>query len=210
MTTQRTFTRRAAAAAGVAVAVAVLSACGSATHDGHTAPSAGTRTGTTGDAPASPGRHNAADVSFAQGMIAHHRQAVEMAALAATRATSPQVKSLATEIEEAQEPEIRTMSGWLAAWGEPVPGAGGPAEHGDHTTAGMMTGRELEDLENSSGRAFDRAFLTLMVEHHEGAVEMARREIGNGACRPAKDLARDVVTAQSEEITRMNRMLGQR
>lgn len=141
-------------------------------------------------------------------MIPHHRQAVEMADLAANRAAAPEVRSVAATIKKAQDPEIRTMSGWLAAWGEPVPTAGGSGEHGGHSMAGMMTDEELEDLENSSGKAFDTAFLTLMVEHHEGAVEMARSEIENGAHEPAKDLAEAVVTAQTDEITRMNKLLG--
>ncbi|MFI9612139.1 DUF305 domain-containing protein [Streptomyces sp. NPDC052023] len=211
-TTRRTGGRRAAVAgaavAGVAVAVAVLSACGSAARDGHDGHTPATRTGPSATAPASPGSHNTDDVSFAQGMIAHHRQAVQMAELAATRTASPEVRDLAVEIQQAQSPEIRTLTGWLAAWGEPVTGAGGSAEHGGHAPGGMMTGQELEKLEKSSGAAFDRAFLTLMVEHHEGAVEMARNEIEHGAHRPARDLARDVVTAQSEEITRMNELLG--
>ncbi|MBG0851876.1 DUF305 domain-containing protein [Streptomyces spinoverrucosus] len=201
MTTQHALMRRAAAAAGVAAAAVVLSACGSTTHDDHT---------TSARPSASSARHNAADVSFAQGMIPHHRQALEMAELAATRAASPEVRSLAVEIRKAQDPEIRTMSGWLAAWGEPVPAAGASGEHGGHAMSGMMTDQEMEDLGNSSGKAFDTAFLTLMVEHHRGAVEMARSELDNGAHRPAKDLARAVVTAQTNEIDRMNKLLGEK
>jgi uncharacterized protein (DUF305 family) len=67
------------------------------------------------------GDHNAADVSFSKEMIQHHRQAVEMAGLAADHASSAQVKSLATKIKGAQAPEIKTMSGWLTSWGEQVP-----------------------------------------------------------------------------------------
>lgn len=64
---------------------------------------------------------NDADVTFATDMIPHHRQAVEMAKLAETRAKSPEVKNLAVQILNAQDPEIQTMSGWLTAWGKPVP-----------------------------------------------------------------------------------------
>lgn len=93
--------------------------------------------------------HNDADVAFAQQMIPHHQQAVEMAQLAETRAESPEVQDLAADIEAAQDPEIETMTGWLESWDEEVPGDGG---HGGHDMssddmAGMMTEEEMADLE---------------------------------------------------------------
>ncbi|MEE1755480.1 DUF305 domain-containing protein [Streptomyces sp. SP18CS02] len=213
MTAHRSPARRAAAVAATAVAAVVLAACagddGPAGREGHRTSSS---PGAPASAPAGQGGHNAADVSFAQGMIPHHRQAVEMAELAKTRAASAEVEKLASEIEKAQEPEIRTLSGWLTAWGEDVPG-GSPdgregGEHAGHAMSGMMAPGEMDELEKSSGTAFDTAFLRMMVKHHEGAVEMARTEQAQGAHRPAKDMAGAIVTSQSAEITRMNQLLG--
>ncbi|MFF4579644.1 DUF305 domain-containing protein [Streptomyces sp. NPDC001389] len=198
--------RRITALAAAATAALVLAACGGTSgntsehgggHEASAAPS-GTAQGS--------GANNAADTAFAQGMIPHHRQALEMAGLAATRAESAEVKALAGEIEKAQDPEIRTLSGWLAAWGEQVPAEGGG--HAGHSMSGMMTGEEMDQLSKASGKAFDTAFLQLMVKHHEGAVAMARTEQTDGRYRPAKDMAASIIGSQSAEITRMNGLLG--
>ncbi|MBT2492856.1 DUF305 domain-containing protein [Streptomyces sp. ISL-96] len=208
MTAHRSLIRRVAAVAAAATAAVVLAACGggndsSAGHDGHdktSSPSA--------SASAQEGEQNAADLAFAKGMIPHHRQAVEMAELAETRAQSPEVKKLAAEIKKAQDPEIKTLSGWLTSWGEEVPKENEIGEHAGHSMPGMMTPEDMDRLEKSSGAAFDTAFMELMIKHHEGAIEMARTEQADGAYRPAKDMAGDIITSQSAEITRMNKLLG--
>ncbi|GAA2433416.1 DUF305 domain-containing protein [Streptomyces macrosporus] len=211
MTAHRSALRRVAAAAATVTAAVVLAACGNdastASHSGHGESSPGV------SAPASAGEHNAADVSFAQGMIPHHRQAVEMADLAADRAASQEVKELAAEIKKAQQPEIDTLTGWLESWGEDVPAEGSTdhsahSGHGSHGMAGMMSPEQMEELEKSSGTAFDTAFLTLMIEHHKGAVAMAEAEKRNGSHGPAKSLADDVIATQNAEIDTMNRLLG--
>ncbi|MEW2136511.1 DUF305 domain-containing protein [Streptomyces sp. NPDC005409] len=210
MTAKRSLIRRATSTAAVATAALVLAACGSngdtaggSAHNGHNAatPSA--------SAPTRQGDHNTADVAFAQGMIPHHRQAVEMADLAATRAESTEVKKLADEIKKAQDPEIKTLSGWLTSWGEQVPAeAGGHDGHEGHDMSGMMTAEEMKQLQSASGKAFDTAFLTMMIKHHEGAVGMAKTEQSDGAHQPSKDMAGQIVTSQSAEIARMNTLLG--
>ncbi|THA33479.1 DUF305 domain-containing protein [Streptomyces sp. A1547] len=208
MTTKRSLIRRATAVAAAATAALVLAACGgngddnSSTHNGHNAASP------SASAPAQQGDHNAADVAFAQGMIPHHRQAIEMADLAATRAESAEVKKLAGEIKKAQDPEIKTLSGWLTSWGEQLPAEGQGQGHGGHDLSGMMPAEEMRQLESSSGKAFDTAFLTMMVKHHEGAVAMAKTEQSDGTYQPAKDMAGAIITSQSAEIVRMNTLLG--
>ncbi|WP_416971893.1 DUF305 domain-containing protein [Streptomyces sp. 4F14] len=161
---------------------------------------------------ASDGAHNAQDVSFAQGMIPHHRQAVEMAALAAERASSPQVKALAGRIKQAQDPEIETMSGWLTAWGEDVPAAG--EDHSGHSgmsgMAGMMSGTDMTALEKASGAEFDAQFTRMMIEHHEGAVEMAGTEKAKGRYAPALTMADAIIAAQNAEIAEMKGLLGKK
>ncbi|MEW2408734.1 DUF305 domain-containing protein [Streptomyces griseoviridis] len=185
-------------------AVLALSACGTG-GDGD----GGGRGGHGATAsPSVTGAHNAQDVAFAQGMIPHHRQALEMAGLAADRADSARVRDLAVRIEKAQDPEIRTLSGWLRAWGEDVPGSG-TARHMGHTgMPGMMGGDDMAELEKASGAAFDTRFLTMMVDHHRGAVEMAAAERRKGAYRPATVLAGDIADAQSAEIAEMKGLLG--
>ncbi|MEN8652209.1 DUF305 domain-containing protein [Streptomyces sp. 21So2-11] len=207
MTTKRSLIRRASAVAAAATAALVLAACGGngndsgSAHNGHD-----TAASPSASAPVAQDDHNAADTAFAQGMIPHHRQAIEMADLAATRAESPEVKKLADEIKKAQDPEIKTLSGWLTSWGEQVPSEG--EGHGGHDMSGMMTAEEMKQLESSSGKAFDTAFLQLMVKHHEGAVTMAKTEQSEGTYQPAKDMAQAIITSQSSEIARMNTLLG--
>ncbi|WP_423834306.1 DUF305 domain-containing protein [Streptomyces manipurensis] len=203
----RSVLRHCAAVAAAGAASLLLVACGGSGadstgsgHGAHAKPSS---------VPATPGQHNAADAAFAQGMIPHHRQAVEMAELASTRAGSAEVKKLAEEIRKAQDPEIRTLSGWLTAWGEPVPAEGS----GDHSThgagaAGMMSAQEMDGLKAASGGAFDTAFMELMIKHHEGAVAMARTEQAQGSFPAARTMAETIVSTQSAEIAHMNKLLG--
>ncbi|WP_237532082.1 DUF305 domain-containing protein [Streptomyces sp. SID8352] len=212
---RRPFARRAALAAVTATAALALAACGGdggAPDRGGEGASAPASTGADGGT-AAPGAHNAQDVAFAQGMIPHHRQALEMAELVEGRSASAGVKDLAARIRGAQDPEIRTMTGWLTSWDEPVPEAGGSMpgmDHSEHSSMpGMMAAGDMERLKRAEGAEFDRMFLAMMVEHHEGAVDMAEAERAKGLHGPAKTLADDVVTAQNAEITEMNELLGE-
>ncbi len=130
-----------------------------------------------------------------------------MADLAPGRAQSAEVKKLAADIKKAQDPEIKTLSGWLTSWGEEVP-AEGAMDHSMHGSGGMMTAEEMTELENASGKAFDTAFMEMMIKHHEGAVEMAKTEQADGAYAPAKKMAGQIITSQSAEIEQMNKLLG--
>ncbi|MFF6783358.1 DUF305 domain-containing protein [Streptomyces sp. NPDC012510] len=220
----RTLTGRAAVAAAAVTAALVLAACGSngassgSSHGGgghDSAPSSSSSpssTASSADGDDASGAHNAQDVSFAQGMIPHHRQALDMARLAADRAASPQVKDLAVRVEKAQDPEIKTMTGWLRSWGEGVPSGTEAMPGMDHSgRAGMpgaMDDKDMDALEKASGAAFDTMFLTMMIEHHEGAVEMAETEKDKGAYGPATAMSDDIVIAQTAEIAEMNKLLG--
>ncbi|WP_328940980.1 DUF305 domain-containing protein [Streptomyces sp. NBC_00250] len=208
----RTSTRRLAALTAAAALTVGLVLAGCDSND--TSPPASTSPATSAEVPATAqsGAHNAADVAFAQQMIPHHRQAVVMSQMARSHAGTPDVKDLAEQIEKAQEPEIRTMTGWLKAWGEEVPegmhdmhdpGGGDP----NGTMPGMMSDRQMTDLDRASGRTFDTMFLTMMIEHHEGAIDMAEAEKQHGAYGPAKDLADRIIKTQTAEITDMREML---
>lgn len=215
--TRRSLIRRTALAVAALTSALVLTACGggsdSASSSHHTGDSASASA--PASAPSSAGTHNAQDVAFAQGMIPHHQQALEMARLAAGRASSAQVKELAARIEKAQDPEIRTMSGWLKSWNEKVPSSGasmGSMPGMDHSSgsgmSGMMDPKDMTMLEKSSGKHFDTMFLTMMVQHHEGAVKMAGTEKAQGAYGPATSMADDIIKGQTAEITEMKKLLG--
>ncbi|MCB5178364.1 DUF305 domain-containing protein [Streptomyces antimicrobicus] len=213
MSTKRSLVRRTALVAATAAAALVLTACGSGADAdrpaGHGSHSATTPAPSASGSASSSAAHNAADTAFAQGMIPHHRQAVEMADLAPSRAASSEVKELAAAIKKAQDPEIKTLTGWLTAWGAPVP-AEGAADHSAHGAggAGMMTAAELEKLKAATGKEFDTAFMELMIKHHEGAVAMARTEKAEGAHADAKAMAEAIITSQSAEIDHMKKLLG--
>jgi uncharacterized protein (DUF305 family) len=164
--------------------------------------------------------HNQADVSFAQGMIPHHAQAIAMSRLVTQRAVSPQVKDFAARIQAAQQPEIDQMSRWLRAWHAPVPptnspmGGRGPGDMGqmDHGASGampgMMSGDQMHQLEQATGPAFDRMFLQMMITHHQGAITMAQTELREGRNPDARQLAQRIIDTQQREIAEMQALLG--
>ena len=160
-----------------------------------------------------------ADVRFMQGMIRHHAQALTMAGWAATRAASSAVRTLAARIDVSQRDEIETMQRWLRDRREVVPAAdaghhaaGGHAAHGTgDLMPGMLTHEQLTRLEQARGAEFDRLFLTLMIQHHEGALTMVRELFSSqGAGQDATifRFASDVEADQTAEIDRMRSMLA--
>ncbi|KQX75910.1 hypothetical protein ASD10_12440 [Aeromicrobium sp. Root472D3] len=159
--------------------------------------------------------YNKADISFAQDMIPHHRQATQMAELAKTRTDTVAVLKLAADIQAAQGPEIDTMAGWLKTWGKDVPAEGDDMGDMDHSTTsgnsspmpGMMSDNQLAELKASSGAEFDRLFLTMMVAHHEGAIQMAKAEQSDGKNTDAKALAGTIRKDQTAEIATMRDLL---
>jgi uncharacterized protein (DUF305 family) len=193
-------------AAAVAAVLAFASGCG-ADHDGggHSDQQQPAASGSASASADVTGR-NDADVEFAQGMIPHHQQAVEMAELAATRAASPKVKELAGTIAAAQAPEITQMTGLLTTWGAPPPATSdGHDMHG--SMPGMMSDAEMASLEKLDGRSFDKKFLEMMIEHHEGALQMTTAEQQRGQNPEAKALAKKIETDQTAEIQQMQTML---
>ena len=156
--------------------------------------------------------HNDADVEFAQGMIPHHEQAVEMAEMALENSESDAVRDLATRIKDAQGPEIETMNGWLEDWDESMQADGGghSGMGGGESSGGegMMGDDEMEAMEAASGEAFDKLFLEGMIAHHKGAVAMAEIEIEEGKFPDALALAEEIIDAQEGEIAEMEALLA--
>jgi uncharacterized protein (DUF305 family) len=196
-----------------ALAALVIAGCGGSGDDsGSTASHSESHGSSAASAPAA-GEHNDADVMFAQHMIPHHRQAVEMSdVVLAKQGVDPRVTQLATEIKAAQGPEITQMQNWLGQWGNPpMPPMGTDGGHGsDGMSAdamGMMSDTQMTALKNASGAEANRLFLTGMIAHHEGAITMAQNEIDGGAYAPAVKMAREIVTTQQAEIDTMKGIL---
>jgi uncharacterized protein (DUF305 family) len=150
---------------------------------------------------------NDADVTFAQMMIPHHQQAVEMARLAETRASDPEVKQLATTIKTAQAPEITTMTGWLTGWGQPTAQPGGHNMPGMSEMPGMMSEAEIAQLTAATGVDFDRMFARMMIAHHNGAIQMCRDMMANGSNAQAKALATTIEQTQTAEVATLQAIL---
>ena len=163
----------------------------------------------------SPTEHDDADVAFASDMVQHHAQALSMVDLTLDRPLDPEVQALAEDIRAAQAPEIETMADWLTGWGEPVPetvrdhaNAGHDMGEGTDDMPGMMSADDMDALESASDADFQQMWLEMMVEHHEGAVEMARTEQESGRFEPAVDLAGQIIESQTTEIATMRELLA--
>lgn len=212
-----------AALAAAALTVSACSGEGGDTQASQTSPAVTATSTPTAGAEA----HNAADVTFAQGMIPHHQQAIEMSdMLLGKQDIDPRVVSLANEIKAAQGPEIEQLQGWLSQWGvstpattpghdmptsnmpgmpgHDMPGGDMPGHDMPGTSGhGMMSAEDMAALEAAQGTEASRLFLTQMIAHHEGAVTMAQQEVDGGQDPAAVALARSIIDTQQREITTM-------
>src|SRR5512145_76267 len=163
--------------------------------------------------------YNDADVDFASDMIQHHAQALQMVDLTLGRKLDAEVVTLTEQIRTAQAPEIEKMADWLEDWDQPVPETSRDhanahaQEHGesvemDTDMPGMLSAKELESLESASGPEFQTMWLEMMIEHHEGAVEMAEVQVEEGSNAKAVALAEDIISTQEREISTMQDLLG--
>lgn len=151
--------------------------------------------------------HTEADVHFMHGMIPHHAQALEMAALVPSRSASEAVRAMALRMEISQKDEIGLIERWLRDRGEQVPAH---ADHAMTMAPGMLTPEQMQRLRAASGEAFDRLFLESMIQHHEGAITMVRTLFatsGGGQDSEIFQFANDVETDQRIEIERMRALL---
>jgi uncharacterized protein (DUF305 family) len=183
-------------------ALAVLTACSSTSS--HEATHNSTTT-----SPVAAQPHNQADVTFAQNMIPHHQQAIEMSdIMLAKQGIDPRVVDLANRIKAAQGPEIQQMQSWLSQWGVPTTMAMTPGNMAGHEVSGMVSEQDLTVLKNAQGVDASKQFLTEMIAHHQGAIAMAEEEIKNGQYAPAVAMARSIATSQQQEITEMQGILA--
>lgn len=151
---------------------------------------------------------NDADVMFAQMMIPHHEQAIELAdmALDPTVGASSEVTALATQIKAAQDPEIDQMKGSLTAWGKPLTDDTG-MDHGS-MMGGMLDVDELDAIGAMTGSEFDTAWIEAMIAHHEGAIDMAEEVLSDGTDPAIRALAEAIIAAQAAEIETLEALLA--
>ena len=145
---------------------------------------------------------SSSEIDFLTMMIPHHEQAIEMSELALTRSDDDEVLQLAEQIKNAQGPEISQMRSLLQEFGIEE----NPSSHAAHMH-GMLTDNEMRELETANGSAFDRLFLTGMIKHHEGAIDMVALV---GDSQRLSSLGEAIFTAQNDEITKMQEMLARK
>jgi uncharacterized protein (DUF305 family) len=141
-----------------------------------------------------------ADVACMQGMIVHHAQAITMSAMVKSHTVRPELRLLAERIDVSQQDELATMHRWLADHGA------SHDVHAEHAMPGMLTSAQLAQLAAARGAAFDRLFLRLMIQHHEGALQMVsdlRRVPGAAQSPMLFQFVNALDTDQRAEIRRM-------
>ncbi len=207
-TTRRTI---AVTVAGTAAAALLLAGCSGSSDS--SASDAASPAAQASSAAVSAGSE--ADITFAQLMIPHHEQAVQMADMALNQATTPEVQQLAQQIREAQDPEIAQMRGWLKAWGAPEQMGGmdgmdhGSMDMGGQSADGMMSDEDMNALMDAQGADFDQMWLAMMIEHHKGAIQMARTVKEQSQNPEVTVLADAIISGQQAEISTMEQLLSQ-
>ena len=198
MTTART--RSIAVLAAFAAAV-TLSSCSTSTTDRGADVSSATATEEVAG-------HNAEDVMFAQMMIPHHEQALELAALVPDRSSNPEVIALAAKISAEQQPEIGAMKALLLQWEvDPNTSAHGSG-HDGMAVEGMVDDATMAKLDSLKGAEFDTLWLQAMINHHRGAIARAESEIADGRSADMITMATTMVATQQAEIDQMTPILA--
>ena len=188
--------------AALVIGTLLFTACGGESHNMSDMSTGSTGTNVTG----SESGFNDADVMFAQMMIPHHEQALELAdmALDPTLKASEQVKALASQIKAAQDPEIDVMTQWLTEWDQPLMDM---SEDHSMTMEGMLSVDELSALGQMNGEEFDQAWIQAMIAHHKGAIEMADTVKEEGKSALVRELADAIIQAQKSEIDTLELLL---
>lgn len=220
-----------AISAAATAALFVLTACNSSNSDGTTSTPMSMSVESSSSADAST--HNQADVTFAEQMIPHHSQAVQMSdMLLSKEGIDPRVTALAEQIKAAQGPEIEQLQAWLTSWGQSSSSSGMNMPTTSHSMEGMtpstsmnmpmpsesmgtmpgmegmMSADDMTALQNAQGTDAAKLFLTQMIDHHRGAVAMAQTEVDSGQYPEAISMAQTIISTQNEEITTMEGILA--
>jgi uncharacterized protein (DUF305 family) len=147
--------------------------------------------------------YSADDLMFAQMMIPHHQQAVDMGVLAETRASNPGVLGIAVKIKDEQEPEILLMKSWLKEAGQSETGM-----HDMGMDMGMLSEQEFNDLKSANGSEFDVLYLQGMIQHHQGAIEMAKT-VSDSKNEAVRNLAESIIESQTAQIEQLEQLLAE-
>jgi uncharacterized protein (DUF305 family) len=151
------------------------------------------------------GEFNDVDVMFAQRMVPHHEQAVDMSDMVLSKSNiNPEVESLAKQIKAAQQPEIDMMNPWLETWGLIQM----PEDSHHSSSDGTMTEEQMQELDEANGPDGQRLFLEGMIRHHQGAIKMAQAEIASGKYSDAITLAQNIAESQQAEVDTMTELLN--
>jgi len=202
--------KRVLAPAIALVSVVSLAACSNADDPGHdmSSMSSTTEAGEQ-ESPAEGDWFNQQDVDFAQMMVPHHEQAIEMSdVILAKEGVDPAVADLATQIKDAQGPEIEQLTTWLEEWGSPMPESDSMESMDHGSMDGMMSEEDMTALQDAQGAEAGRLFLEQMIVHHQGAIEMAQAEVDSGKNEDAVAMAQQIVDTQQAEISTMENLLA--
>ncbi|SNT00702.1 Uncharacterized conserved protein, DUF305 family [Asanoa hainanensis] len=168
--------------------------------------------GCAGPAPAAPAppppSYNDTDVMFLQMMLAHHEPAAKLLTLGEKQATRPEVRAAATELSAAQAAETTTIRDRLAGWDEPLVSTAHAGLHEAHGGLPLLDDAELLRLAGLTGAEFDSTFLTMLIGHQHGAVELARMETTSGIDPPTRELAARTDETVRAQIQKLLRMVG--
>ena len=198
-----TLLHRALITAASIVTAATLAACGSSggtSNAGATSGGMSDMPGMNQSASTSAKSWNDADVAFAQMMIPDHQMVAKMAALAETKAGNAQLKTLATQMKAGQSQNVEKLTGWLKAWGKPTTG-----DMAGMTMPGAMTDADMNKLKAKSGMEFDMMFAQMMINHHNGSMQMCRDEQANGLSTEAKAMADAMIKTQTAQVTSLQK-----
>lgn len=195
-----TITRTLAAAAALTIGL-TLAGCSTT--------NAGSSDSSSSSSSSAASAHNDQDVMFAQQMLPHHKQAVEMSDMLLAKGSDvdADVVTLAKQIKAEQGPEITSLTSWLKQWGEPTEMSSMSGM--DHSSmSGMMSDSDMDALDSASPADAGKLFLQQMVEHHSSAVDMAGTEVDKGKNTDAVAMATSIVSSQTEQINQMKDMLA--
>lgn len=148
-----------------------------------------------------PPQYNALDTWYVQMMIPHHTQAVQLATLAVTRSDNPGIRAFADRIRAGQSAEIAVLEGWLQARGLPR------GDHDHQSMPGMQTEQAIRELAAAKGSDFDRRFVEMMSDHHQGAIDMSTRVLTGGSDLAVEELATAIAAEQAIEISRLRDLI---
>ena len=182
---------------------------------GDSAPTPSAETSISASQTAIPQGVNAADIEFLEGKYPHHAQALDMAKMVEGRTDNAELIAMAAQIEAAQDPEKQQMSEILTQWGRPDPASNptGGMDQSGHGVGradmpGMMSDDDMAAMMDAQGVEFDKMWLTMMIEHHSGAITMSQTELDSGLDPTAEKLAEEIIAAQQAEIVQMQAMLA--